>query len=60
MSTIADQAITAAYVSAYQSAYQRAISEGHGPTVAGYAATKAADAARAEREQFERGRKAAP
>jgi hypothetical protein len=49
-----------AYVAAYKKEYDRAIAEGHGPTVAGYAATKAADAARAQREQFERGRKAAP
>jgi hypothetical protein len=58
MSTIADQAITAAYVDAYQRTYNRAISEGHGPDAAALAATKAAWAARDERESFHRGRKA--
>jgi hypothetical protein len=62
--TLIEQLLTATYIGAYQKTYDQARREGIGPTEAGYLATRAADAARVQREQTEAGnaarRRAAP
>jgi hypothetical protein len=50
MSTNTDQAIED-YIAAYQATYDRARAGNHGPDVARYAASRAADAAFAARER---------
>ncbi len=55
MSTLLEQVLTAAYVGTYQRHYTRLIAEGHGPDFASHESSKAAWAARTEREQHEAG-----